>query len=65
MHASCQHTHARTCRDHSYTLELGGDECEADSLSLLRQSYTQAYVHCLCVCERVYLLLFVCIYDCT
>jgi hypothetical protein len=52
MHASCQHTRARTCRDHLHTLELGGDECDADSLSLLRQSYIH---RCILVCMHVYM----------
>jgi hypothetical protein len=70
MHASCQHTRAHACRDHSHThaeitrtpLSCGGDECDADSLSLLRQSYIQTCVHGVCVCVYIYIYLFVCFF---
>jgi hypothetical protein len=54
MHDSCQDTHVHTCRDHSHTLELRWYECDADSLSLLRQSYIQAY-KLVCMCEHIYI----------
>jgi hypothetical protein len=34
-------------------LSCGGDECDADVLSLLRQSYIQTYILCVCVCVCV------------
>jgi hypothetical protein len=44
LHESCEIT--RT------PLSCGGDECDADLLSLLRQSYIQT---CILVCMRIYL----------
>ena len=47
------HTHAEITRT---PLSCGGDECDADSL--LRQSYIQTYVPCVCVCVYIF---FVCL----
>ena len=47
---SLSHTRASTCRDHWHTLEsCGGDECDADSFSLLTRA---------CACIRAYLFPF-------
>jgi hypothetical protein len=50
MHDSYKHIHARAHES------CGGDECDADSPSLLRQSYTQTCTH---VCMCVYMHIFV------
>ena len=54
-------THVRTHAEITRTpLSCSGDECDADSLSLLRQSYIQTCIlvcKCLCVCIFVVCLL--------
>jgi hypothetical protein len=57
MHDSCQHTHARTAEITRTHLSCHGDECDADSLSLLRQSYIHTRI---LVCLCVYIYIFVC-----
>ncbi len=42
-------------------LSCGGDECDTDSLSLLRQSYRQTYVLCVYV-YVCYLCIYIYIY---
>ena len=54
-------THARTHAEITRTpLSCGGDECDANSLSLLRQSYKHAYL-CTCVCIHIF---FFCLFAC-
>ncbi len=52
-------THVRAHAEITRTpLSCGGDECDADSLSLLRQSYIQTSI--LCVCIYIYIYLYIC-----
>ena len=57
MHDSCQqHTHASADVEITRTLlSCGGDECDADSLSLLIQSYIPT---CILVCVCVYIFIY-------
>jgi hypothetical protein len=62
MHDGCEHTRARThARAHSEIthtpLSCGGEECDADSLSLLIQSYKNTHM---CMYIHVFCFLFVC-----
>ncbi len=58
-HARQLSAHARAHAESTRTpLSCGGDECDADSLSLLRQSYIQTYIHCVCACRYSYICLF-------
>jgi hypothetical protein len=59
VHAYLFPTHARTQAKITRTpLSCGGHECDAYSLSLLRQSHTNMYT-CVCVCVDVFLFCFV------
>ncbi len=58
MHDTCQHTHTLSHAEVTRkSLSCGGDECDADSLSLLTQSYTKKIRTCVYV---YHIILFVC-----
>jgi hypothetical protein len=54
MHDSCQRTRARTCRDHSHTLESCGED---------NHTHKHAYLCvCMCVCICIYISLLCWVY---
>ncbi len=58
LDSRCQHAHARTHAEITRTpLSCGGDKCDADSLSLLIQSYIQTCI-LVCVCVCIYVFIF-------
>ncbi len=59
-HARQVSAHTRVHAEITRTpFRCGGDECDADSLSLLRQSYAQKYILCVCVCVCVCIYIYI------
>jgi hypothetical protein len=58
---SFQHTHAHE-EITPIPLSCGGDECDADSLSLLIQSYIQTCTYsCVCVYHDIFIYIYICL----